>query len=352
MPTPARQAESAEANWAQLMPAPIETQQGDPLPFYGDDQADHNVIAGDSVGVKDTQLSLRSSKAGDDLPIRPKGSRRSYISDSGLGLVAVRESQNMRTDATAAGVAHSPGNMFADADNARAAMLANIAKKDYDVTDYYHEEGCWRGIATSSHFGNFTLAVIGINALWMGLDAECNDDSGEVDLSHCPMKSQDWRFWTIGENIFCTFFTFEWLSRFMAFKKKISAVRDHWFKFDSVLVFMMVIETWIIPIAAGGSSDSLNDFALLRMMRLLRLTRMVRLMRSVPELLTLFKGMKLSARSVTFTLFLLLIITYIFGIVFTSQLVNPDDPRLEKLFKTIPNSMWTLFFVIVFGPKP
>lgn len=257
------------------------------------------------------------------------------------------------------GTAAGGGNMFANADNMRAELMENIAKKDYDVMDYYHESGCAQHIARSGRFGNFTLVVIGVNALWMGFDAECNDSQFEKEtgreLTGCPATHEDTTVWLVGENVFCAFFTFELLVRFFAFQKKISGFRDHWFKFDSVLVFMMVVETWIIPIFAGGSADALSDMSLLRMMRLLRLTRMVRLMRSVPELLTLFKGMRLAFRSVSFTLMLLLIVMYIFGIIFKSQLESPDQQQLTcqgtgsplisggPCFMNIPRSMFTLF---------
>jgi len=235
-------------------------------------------------------------------------------------------------------------NMFADADAIRAKMHENIDKKDYDVMDFYHERGCFQAIARNNKFGNLTLAVIAINALWIGLDAECNDATYDGELTGCPFKPEDKKFWQLGEYTFCAFFTFEWLVRFMAFKQKMSAMRDNWFKFDSALVFMMVAETWMIPIIAGGNSDAMADFALLRMMRLLRLTRMVRLMRSVPELLTLLKGMGIAARSVAYTLLLLLIIMYIFGIIFKSQLEETQNPELQKDFGGIPRSMWTLLF--------
>lgn len=248
-----------------------------------------------------------------------------------------------KKNAGATGVADTVAvNMFADADAIRAKMHENIDKKDYDVMDFYHERGCFQAIARSNKFGNLTLVIIGINALWIGLDAECNDAGEDRDLTGCPFRPEDKRFWAAGENTFCSFFTFEWLVRFMAFKQKVSAIRDNWFKFDSVLVFMMVAETWLIPLILGGNSDAMADFALLRMMRLLRLTRMVRLMRSVPELLTLLKGMGIAARSVAYTLLLLLIIMYIFGIIFKSQLEDTTNRRLQKYFDGIITSMWTL----------
>jgi len=234
--------------------------------------------------------------------------------------------------------------MFADVDAIRAKLHEGIDKKDYYVTDFYFETGLAQWVARSNRFSNLTLLVIALNALWIGLDTECNDPDLEEKLSGCPFGAKDKSFWIAGENIFCSFFFFEWLMRFMAFRTKRDCCRDNWFKFDSALVFLMVVETWLIPGIVGGNTDSLSDVSLLRMLRLLRLTRMVRLMRSVPELLTLLKGMGIAARSVAYTLLLLLIIMYIFGIIFKSQLIGTEHRQLKNYFDGIPMSMWTLLF--------
>jgi len=107
-------------------------------------------------------------------------------------------------------------------------------------------------------------------------------------------------------------------------------------------VFFMVLETWCVPLATGGSSDAMSDFAMLRMLRLLRLTRMVRLMRSVPELVTLVRGMRIALRSVSSILMLVLIFMYIFAIIFKSQLAETKVPKLKSYFSGIPTAMWTL----------
>ena len=70
-------------------------------------------------------------------------------------------------------------------------------------------------------------------------------------------------------------------------------MKDAWFKFDSALVLLMVVETWVTPLLflITGTSGAGLPTGPLRLLRLLRLSRMARLMRSLPELVTMVKGM-------------------------------------------------------------
>merc|ERR1719329_1016455 len=107
----------------------------------------------------------------------------------------------------------------------------------------------------------------------------------------------------------------------MAFEKKRNGLKDSWFVFDSILVFMMAMETWVLTLVmlamggAGGSSP-LGNASILRLFRLARLSRMARMLRSMPELLILIKGMVAAMRSVGFVLLLQIIMMYVFSIAF------------------------------------
>merc|ERR1719310_2439282 len=120
----------------------------------------------------------------------------------------------------------------------------------------------------------------------------------------------------------------EWFVRFMAFKYKLHGLQDAWFIFDSLLVFMMVAETWVLTlyqIANGSSGGSpLGSTAILRLFRLLRLTRLMRMLRSLPQLMILIKGMITAMKSVFYVLCLLVLITYVFAIAFTQLSVGTE----------------------------
>eukprot|EP00392_Amoebophrya_sp_AT5.2_P012611 g12718.t1 len=182
-------------------------------------------------------------------------------------------------------------------------------------------------IARSQTFEFFTLAIIVFNGLWMGYDTDNNVDSEGKATATLGDSEIDF---VLMENFFCLYFTCEVLIRFAAFEKKRNCLNDIWFKFDGFLVGCMILETWIMPLVqgpkGGGEGSGTGSLAILRLLRLIRLTRLVRLMRSVPELLTLLKGISTATKAVGSTLLLLFIALYVFAIIFKQNIGsnNPD----------------------------
>jgi len=219
-----------------------------------------------------------------------------------------------------------------------------VATKTYDVFDAYHETGYAQAIARSSLFENVTLTVIALNGIWIAYDTDTNEASTllEADLQY-----------QLADNIFCVYFVFEWVVRFLSFRRKCDGMQDGWFCFDTFLVWFMIGETWVVtliqlahvgqPNAQPQSTES-NDEAgilgVLRLFRLLRLARMARMLRSMPELMILIKGMLAAMRSVFFVMCLLLIIMYVFAIIFT-QLAK-GTAMGAFYFPNIQHSMYSL----------
>lgn len=217
----------------------------------------------------------------------------------------------------------------------------------------FHDSGICQRIVKASAFDVGASTLILLNAIWIGVDTDINDSSPEV----VPI-------FLVGENFFCVGFTFEIVVRFIAHKSKKVFATDGWCQFDTVLVSVMVFETWIIPfVGAGGSA--MGNLTILRILRLLRLLRISRLFRLVPELGILVKGMAAAARSTLSTLGLLTGIIYVFAILITKWAKDTAIPLSEQegdisdwgaeyrpaevgsefleLFGDIPRSMFTLF---------
>eukprot|EP00930_Biecheleria_cincta_P033584 TRINITY_DN2326_c0_g1_i2.p1 TRINITY_DN2326_c0_g1~~TRINITY_DN2326_c0_g1_i2.p1 ORF type:complete len:685 (-),score=123.39 TRINITY_DN2326_c0_g1_i2:352-2382(-) len=216
-------------------------------------------------------------------------------------------------------------------------MLKNTG--DMDVTRFYKTSGCIQFVARHRLFENTTMSIIVMYAIWMSIDTDHNTGS---TLSDTPPV------FIVADQFFCMYFTVELIVRFLAFERKVNCMRDAWFVFDFILVSMMVAETWVmnfvlLSMSSSGSGSGLGDFPVLRLARLARLTRllrMARLLRYFPELIILVKAIAAAARSVSFTMALLMILIYIFGIAFTSILKDSDVGNAS--FPTVLYSMHSL----------
>merc|ERR1712032_1495084 len=131
------------------------------------------------------------------------------------------------------------------------------------------------------------------------------------------------------------------------------AFKDTWFCFDSLLVGLMVWETWIIVLLVaivsdgigGGGLKKLAIFRLFRLLRLTRVARLARLLRAFPELLVLTKGALMGLRSVGATLVLLAGTIYVYSIMFT-QLLSETEVADEG-FSSVPETMRVLLLRFV-----
>lgn len=226
--------------------------------------------------------------------------------------------------------------MFPDVEVVKSRVRQEVLNdQDYDVSNYYKPKGWAQALARHEHFEALTLLIIGLNSIWIAVETDYND----AEL----LKDADFGFQLI-ENLFCLYFSVEIVVRFVAFKHKSNCVRDLWFVFDSGLVVMMILETWVLFIVSMVTGFSMGNASILRIVRLVRLTRMARLtrlLRAVPELMILIKGVVAAARSVFFTLVLLIVLLYIFGIAFTQLLKSTDVGA--QYFPSVIESMNTLW---------
>jgi len=213
------------------------------------------------------------------------------------------------------------------------ASGADIDEQDYAVSQYYSESGCCQALARNETFDHCTLALIMVNALYMGVDSDYNQAAS--------LNKADLVF-IICENIFAFYFTMELAVRFGALRHKRNCFKDNWFKFDSALLGIIWFETWLIPLLVVCFHVEIDNFPVgpLRLLRLLRLARMVRIMRAFPELMTMIKGMLVATRAVGSAMLLLVIAIYAWAIAMHSFM--KDDPDLYMYWGTVTRCMMTL----------
>jgi hypothetical protein len=219
----------------------------------------------------------------------------------------------------------------------RENKLAQI-KQPYNVHDFYHETGFFQWLAKNERFDNLTLSIIVINAFWMTFDTDGN--TADTIIRAKPV-------YVAADIAFFSYFLVEVLVRFCAFKKKRNCLKDGWFKFDATLVTLYAFDPFALGLMAalsGGGGLGLPT-AILRLFRLARLSRLVRMLRSLPELMIMIKGMRTASSSVSYTMALLMIITYVFSIALRN--IVPVDSKIEDLyFRSVPETIHNL---ILFG---
>jgi len=231
--------------------------------------------------------------------------------------------------------------VFMSPDDLKEQMKANIVSGSGDTSekDLLHETGICRTIAVHPAFEYMTLSLIGVNAIWMGYDTDANEAATllEADIQFVIM-----------ENVFCAYFTLEWIVRFFAFKRKLLCYKDRWFVFDTCLVLSMIFETWLLSlilITTGASLEGSKALRWFRLGRLTRLARMARLLRAFPELVIMVKAIVISMKTVVYALVLLLGMVYVFSIAFTQLMdgkTQPPGTASYDNFRTVGMSMNTL----------
>ena len=145
----------------------------------------------------------------------------------------------------------------------------------------------------------------------------------------------------IVENLFAIYFSWEIVVRFLSFEEKRNCLKDGWFVFDSVLVALMIFETWLLPIISIGV---VVNASVLRLFRLARLGRIVRLLKGYPALLTVVKSIVAATRATASVILLMAIFLYVSAIVFKMQLGSSSDPtEVLTPFSSMLRSLHTLF---------
>mmetsp|Transcript_35475 Transcript_35475/g.81176 ORF Transcript_35475/g.81176 Transcript_35475/m.81176 type:complete len:669 (+) Transcript_35475:129-2135(+) len=234
--------------------------------------------------------------------------------------------------------------LFTDPESVKDAVRQHLIKRESNNGDLYKKRGVFQCIARNPLFEAFSTLVVTLNAVWIAVDTDLND---------APTPLQAPAAFQIAENSFCVYFTFEWIVRFMALERKKDLFKDRWFMFETGLVALMILETWVMAsvvltvAALSGNSSGVgvsgSQGAILRVLRLLRLNRAARIARvlnAIPELMVLVKGIVTAARSVFFTIALMMGIIYVFAVAFR-ELSKGTDLE-EDLFRSVPYSMTML----------
>jgi hypothetical protein len=242
---------------------------------------------------------------------------------------------------------HRMESLFPKIEDIKGRVKESLQKNKYDVERLYKGRGMCQAIARNELFKGTILIVILMNMFWVAIDTDYN--KATVLCNALPI-------FQIGDNAFLLVFLFEILVRFFAFENKLNAFMDSWFVFDTILVSLMVWETWIMVtiylwfgyVSGSAEIGNYQVLRILRMVRLARVARSTRLLHTVPELWVLAQGVIVGLRSVLAVLCLLLLIVYVFGVLFTLCLA--DTELAVGKFETVPMGINFLLLEVLCGP--
>mmetsp|Transcript_15155 Transcript_15155/g.34518 ORF Transcript_15155/g.34518 Transcript_15155/m.34518 type:complete len:993 (-) Transcript_15155:52-3030(-) len=170
------------------------------------------------------------------------------------------------------------------------------------------------------------------------------------------LEGRSFGMFDAAEHAFLTIYVLELLARFYIWG--LACLRNNYVLLDFVIVLMGVIATWILK-PAMGDVDGLGPMFMLRIARLIRLVRALRLLVIFRELWMLVAGLLNALRTMLYTLFLLMIILYAFGLVGLELLANHSlvhgetlDPEFKAIvdanFNDLPTAMLSLLQFVMF----
>mmetsp|Transcript_30482 Transcript_30482/g.70290 ORF Transcript_30482/g.70290 Transcript_30482/m.70290 type:complete len:618 (-) Transcript_30482:49-1902(-) len=220
-------------------------------------------------------------------------------------------------------------------------------------------------VVSHNMFTHCIMFLILVNLILQGV---------EVDVARTRAQSDIPSAFGLVNNIIVCVFLMEFILKIVAFGCTgfFCGKDSFWNNLDFVVIFSSVLETLVelvdlvVTSQAGSTSGHLRIMRTMRLVRALRGIRVIRLLRYVSALRTLVFSIVSTMGSLLWTLVLLLLLFYSFGVIFT-QLVY-DHCREETIsgtgdvdsvphcsqyltrhWKSVPESMLTLFLAISGG---
>ncbi|CAE7235015.1 unnamed protein product [Symbiodinium natans] len=203
-------------------------------------------------------------------------------------------------------------------------------------------------VLESEAFDFVMIIIILANAVTIGVEQWIRVEGGNTKDG--PLN--------ILEHIFLVIYTLEIFLRFFV-NGPLKAIRDHWVKFDTVLVILGWLVLWILPAAIPMSEETgeYSGFLTLRTLRLLRLARTARIITRMHELWMLVQMVTSCASTMIYTLLLLVTVLYLFSLLFVEVITNHPlaksegvDP-LESAFFLVANehfaNLWVTMMTLV-----
>jgi hypothetical protein len=177
-----------------------------------------------------------------------------------------------------------------------------------------------------------------------------------ISLDHSPK----WQGWETLEFCFAVFFTVEVIIRFRVFGiiNFFLGADWAWNCFDFIIATIAAVDFIVLLVAAAldePAFDLSKKFTLLRMVRMIRIARLVRILkfRVFKELQLMINGVVGGLRTLLWAIFLLMIITYILGVILRQLVVQNRCciPSKYAEYQHEPEVLFPYFTMCVNSPS-
>jgi hypothetical protein len=236
----------------------------------------------------------------------------------------------------------------------KTANVLNLVTVQSDMSTE-RESGLVGRIVKSPQFDMALACVIAVNAFIIGLHTE---------LMSQERHRNDPREFKAAETIVCVIFAAELFARVWVFRCQfLSSVDWRWNVFDSVIVahalMEEVVKYVIEPPAAAKKLSGLTILRVLRLLKIVRVLRVIRMFRFFRELRIMGLEIASTFRSLFWTLVLMLMVMYVFGIHITTEVLNHEmscgsestceSEELHPLFGSLTRTIVTLYQSVLGG---
>lgn len=208
------------------------------------------------------------------------------------------------------------GDMVGDALQSRIRTLQQSIERS-------HSEGFKDKVVKTHKFidsiwfkSTFVILTL-MNTAQMGLEAEY----------------PEWKTaWLICENVFLAGFLLEMISKLLFMK--LAYFKDMANCLDGSLVFLGILDSWILTNLPNSDGSNLQVFSILRVLRLARLARILKLVRAFKPLVLVIRGLTATLSTLGYVFALLMLMIYVVAILLRRSLGEPDDPDLYPGYST------------------
>jgi len=266
---------------------------------------------------------------------------------------------------TSAASLQGPQKNSSQAKISKAAPFSPLSRRKLEVLE--SRKSCVQRITRSHAYELVNAAFIVLNALFVVCETERRATLARSSGTQLEIPARDWGF-AAAANFFCVVLVADLALRMWSEQRQFFLSRGRaWNVFDMFVVLTVLCEaltSWVDTDSsrASGARIFLRKFAMLRILRLLRVirsTHAIKVIWFIRELRLMVYSLTGTAKSLGWSLVLLLIILLVFGVFFTDgaitycvlseNMASQSTAELRRYFGSMPDAVVSLYMAMSGG---